>query len=293
MNLAEIEVFLSLAAELHFGRTADLLNLSQPRVSRMIRSLEGQVGGALFDRTSRRVSLTPLGIQLRDGLQTPYAQLRAGFNGVRAAARQITGSLRIGVTVTTASVAALDLIRAFQEHSPQCPINLLDVNFYNPYRALRNNRIDILINWLVLDEQDLVKGPIVEHRPRVLAVASTHPLAKRSSVSIEEVADYDVLKVLPPFPSAMLDAIVPPFTPSGRPLKRTHAVRAASEILTLVALGRIVHPTVASVPLFERDDVVLVPIHDMLPLPLGLIWRKTHENQRIRAFARFAEKFSA
>ena len=139
----------------------------------------------------------------------------------------------------------------------------------------------------MLDEPGLVEGPVIEHRSRVLAVATGHTLARKRSVSIEDVVDYDVLKMLPPFPGAMADAIVPPFTPSGRPLKRVHAVRAASEILTLVALGRLVHPTVASVPLFERDDIVLVPIHDLPPLPLGLIWRKSHENQRIRDFAEF------
>lgn len=293
MNLAEIEVFLVLARELHFGQTADLLNLSQPQISRMIRSLEGQVGGALFERTSRRVSLTPLGMQLRDSTGKPFTQLQEGFNGARAAARETKGSLRIGVTVTTASVTVMHLIKAFQDYSPQCHVVVRDVAFFNPYGSLRNNAIDVLINWSVLDEEDLIKGPIVEYRPRVLAVAANHPLAKKRSVSIEEVADYDVLQASSPFPSAILDALVPPATPSGKPLRRAYTVRAASEILTLVALGRIVHPTVASVPLFQREDIVLIPIHDMPSLPLGLIWRETHENQRIRGFARFAEEFAA
>lgn len=293
MNLSEIEVFLALATELHFGRTADLLNLSQPRISRMVRSLEGQLGGALFERTSRQVSLTPLGVRLRDNVKMPYAQLSAGFNNVRVAARETTGSLRVGVTVTTASVTVMSLIRAFQEHSPQCRVSIRDVNFYNSYSALRNQRIDILVNWCVFDEPDLIKGPIVEYRPRVLAVATNHPLAQESSVSIEDVADYDVLQTPSRFPSAMLDALIPAVTPSGRPLRRAHSVRAASEILTLIVLGRIVHPTVASVALFQRNDISLIPIHDMPPLPLGLIWRKTHENQRIRAFARFVEKNAA
>lgn len=293
MNLAEIEVFLALAKELHFGRTADLLNLSQPQISRMIRSLEVQVGGALFERTSRRVSLTPLGAQLRDGVGQPYTQLRSGFDGVRAAAREAKGSLRIGVTVTTASVTVMHLIKAFQDYSPQCHVTVLDVAFFNPYGALRNDAIDLLINWSLFEDDDLIKGPVVEYRPRVLAAAAHHPLAQKHSVSIEDVADYDVLNAPSPFPSAILDALVPAATPSGRPLRRIHTVRAASEILTLVALGRIVHPTVAAVPLFQREDIVLIPIHDMPPLPLGLIWRKSHENQRIRTFARFAETFNS
>jgi len=65
MTLAQAEAFLVLCDELHFGRTAERLFLSQARVSRLIASLEAEVGGALFERTSRRVRITPLGEQLR------------------------------------------------------------------------------------------------------------------------------------------------------------------------------------------------------------------------------------
>jgi DNA-binding transcriptional LysR family regulator len=55
MDTAEIEVFLTLAEELHFGRTAERLRMLQPRVSRLVSALEHRVGGVLFERTSRRV----------------------------------------------------------------------------------------------------------------------------------------------------------------------------------------------------------------------------------------------
>jgi DNA-binding transcriptional LysR family regulator len=78
MDTAEIEVFLVLAEELHFGRTAERLRLPQPRVSRLVASLERQVGGALFERTSRRVRLTRLGQQLEGRLRPVHAELIAG-----------------------------------------------------------------------------------------------------------------------------------------------------------------------------------------------------------------------
>ena len=65
--------FLTLAEELHFGRTAERLRMPQPRVSRLIASMERRAGGALFERTSRRVRLTPLGAQLRCELELVYA----------------------------------------------------------------------------------------------------------------------------------------------------------------------------------------------------------------------------
>jgi DNA-binding transcriptional LysR family regulator len=68
MDTNEIEVFLVLADELHFGRTAERLRLPQPQVSRLVARLERRAGGALFDRTNRRVRLTPLGERLRGRL---------------------------------------------------------------------------------------------------------------------------------------------------------------------------------------------------------------------------------
>jgi DNA-binding transcriptional LysR family regulator len=61
MDMQQVEAFLAVADELHFGRAADRVVLSRPRVSRLIASLEREIGGTLFDRTSRRVRLTPLG----------------------------------------------------------------------------------------------------------------------------------------------------------------------------------------------------------------------------------------
>jgi DNA-binding transcriptional LysR family regulator len=63
MDTADIEIFLTLAEELHFGRTAERMYVGQPRVSRVIAELENQAGGKLFERTTRKVRLTPLGTQ--------------------------------------------------------------------------------------------------------------------------------------------------------------------------------------------------------------------------------------
>jgi len=83
--MAQVEAFLALAEELHFGRAADKLRVSQPRISRLIAALEREVGGKLFERTSRRVALTPLGEQFHALLLPGYAQLQTAL--ARAATR--------------------------------------------------------------------------------------------------------------------------------------------------------------------------------------------------------------
>lgn len=76
MELRDIEIFLTLAEELHFGRTAERLHISQSRVSQSIKKQERRLGAVLFDRTSRVVRLTSLGEQLRDDLLPVQRELR-------------------------------------------------------------------------------------------------------------------------------------------------------------------------------------------------------------------------
>jgi DNA-binding transcriptional LysR family regulator len=288
MDTAEIEVFLVLAEELHFGRTAERLLMPQPRVSRLVAALEHQVGGALFERTSRRVRLTPLGEQLAGRLRPAYAELTGILDQARAAARDTAGTIQIGFSPTSNTEVLTRLVSAFEARHPGSQAVLHAVSNFDPYSALRRGDLDVLVNWLAVDEPDLTVGPALEERARVLAVASGDPLASRSSVSVEELADREVALMTPPFPTALNDAIFPPRTPSGRVIRRTHPVRSIHELVALIARGQIVHPTASGIPMLVRDDIALIPVTDLPPLPLGLIWCAAHDNARIQALAQTA-----
>ena len=137
MDTAEIEVFLVLAEELHFGRTAERLRLPQPRVSRLVAALERRAGGALFERTSRRVRLTPLGEQLASQLRPAYAQLTAALDDARTAARQAAGVLAIGFSPTSNVTVLTRLTEAFEARHPGNRARLDVVSNFDPYSALR------------------------------------------------------------------------------------------------------------------------------------------------------------
>src|ERR1700692_4503233 len=81
----QIDCFLAVATDLHFGKAAERLALAQSSVSEAIRSLEHEVGGPLFVRTSRRVQLTPLGEKLRRGVEPAALVLRATLDGCDSA----------------------------------------------------------------------------------------------------------------------------------------------------------------------------------------------------------------
>ena len=283
VELRELRIFLALADELHFGRTAERLGISQPGVSEAVRVLESRLGIKVFDRTSRRVRLTPAGEALRSGLVPALSALNQTLAQTSELSRAVRGLLRVGFILTAEGPALSRLIAAFQDRYPACEVTLQEVPTFDAYRALRRGDIDVVCNWLAVDEPDLTAGAAFAHYNRAVAVAPGHRLARQRTVSVEDLADEEVALPPPTTPPAVWDLIVPARTPSGRPIRRTRAVQTINEILSLVARGSIVHPTSSTVPIFNRNDIVLVPIRDLPPLPLGLIWCTSRENPRIRA----------
>ena len=293
VELRELRVFLALADELHFGRTAERLGISQPAVSESVRALESRLGVKVFDRTSRRVRLTPAGEGLKRGLVPALAAIDRALAGASELSRTAQCLLRVGFVLTTEGPALSRLIAAFQARYPACEVRLQEVETFDAYRALRRGDIDVLCNWLAVDQPDLAAGAAFAHYRRALAVAPTHRLAGRPSVFVEDLADEETALLPRSVPPAVYDLLVPPRTPSGRAIRRTHPVATINEILSLVALGRIVHLTSSAVPIFNRDDITLVPVSDLPPLPLGLVWCASRDNPRIRALNEIAAEMAA
>jgi DNA-binding transcriptional LysR family regulator len=293
IEVRELRIFLALTGELHFGRTADRLGISQPGVSEAIRNLERRLGVRLFDRTSRRVRLTPAGEELKRKLTPALAALEQTLAETSELSRDVRGLLRVGFVLTTEGPALSRLVAAFHARHPGCEIRLQEVETFDAYRALRRGDIDVLCNWLAVDEPDLSAGTAFAHYERAVAVAPSHRLARKAAVSIEDLAGEQVPLLPPTIPPAVYDLIVPPRTPSGRPIPRTQPVQTINEILSSVARGSIVHPTSSAVPIFDRDDIVLIPIGDLPPIPLGLVWCTSRENPRIRALDETARSLAA
>src|SRR5262249_24162678 len=221
VELRELRVFLTLADELHFGRTAQRLGISQPGVSEAARVLESRLGVKVFERTSRRVRLTPAGEELRRNLVPALAVLDQALAATSELSRAIRGLLRVGFVLTTEGPALSRLIAAFHARYPGCEARLQEVETFDAYRWLRRGDIDVLCNWLAVDEPDLTAGTAFAHYPRALAVAATHRLVGHTTVSVEELADEEVALLPPTIPAAVYDLIVPPCTPSGRPIRPT------------------------------------------------------------------------
>ncbi|AYF74792.1 LysR family transcriptional regulator [Nocardia yunnanensis] len=291
IELRDIEIFLTLSTELHFGRTAERLYLSQARVSQVIRKLENQVGGKLFERSSRAVTLTAIGRRLYEDLHTNYHDLRASLDRAARSARYGEhGLLRVGVTSSSLEEIR-PLLKMFQGRYPNCGVHIEHVHFGNPFGALRADDIDVLVSWLPIEEPDLVVGPVLYEEPFLLLVAADHPLATRQSASYEDLADYGVFGAgtAQQAPEYWQAAAVPFTSPSGRAIVRTAHADTFQDMIMLVASGKAITPVHAHAAVhYSRPDVAYVPMPDAPPARWALLWRRGADNSLIRDLAALA-----
>jgi DNA-binding transcriptional LysR family regulator len=285
MELREVEAFLVLAEELSFSRAAERLFITRPRMSQLIRDLERHVGGALVLRTSRRVVLTPAGVDLAAGLGSAYRGLGEALGQARAAARQAAGQLRVGFYSAVIADLLTETLRAFRGRCTGIEVSLIGVPWCDMLGPLRRGDVDVMALWTPLAEPDLTVGPAFSVQDRIIVVAAGHPLAVRAEATLEDVAEYGAFELWPPFPAPLREAMLPLVTPGGRTIGR-RPVATLSQAVTLVPHGLRVHASVAAaMDVFTRPGLTGIPVPQLPPLSAALAWRSAAANPHVAALA--------
>ena len=143
MELRQIRSFLSVAETLHFGRTAELIHLSQPALSLQIRALEEEVGVRLLERNRRKTTLTAAGLTFRDDAAGVVSQLDQAIRRARLAADGKLGLLRIGFISTAGNEIVPNLVRRFRESSPEVVLLLRNILTTDQIQMLSAGSLDI------------------------------------------------------------------------------------------------------------------------------------------------------
>ncbi|MFE7803018.1 LysR family transcriptional regulator [Nocardia sp. NPDC057440] len=285
----EIEAFLTLCEELHFGRTAERLRVSTAHVSKTIKAVERQVGVALFDRTSRKVALTPVGAQLRDELRPAYEQMQRSVRNARLAGRGIAGTLRVGYFGSAGGRYLLEVGEKFHARYPECEVRITEMQLSDGANRLRSGEVEALLCCFPMCEPDMAIGPPLISEDKMLAVASGHDFARRQTVSLEDLADVEMIQNPPELPADFDEFHHPKRTPSGRRIPPGPTATTFQEILALVGAGKGVYLTTTQAPLFyTRPDVTFVPVTDAPPLQFGLGWMSTGLTRRVEALVQVA-----
>lgn len=289
LERVEMDAFLTLAEELHFSRTAERLGVTPGRISQTIKKLERRIGGPLFERTSRRVRLTPLGERLRDNLLPAHRQIRHAVEDARTAARGITGELRVGFTTAWTGCLVQRVVDAFGARHPACTVGIREAHYNDTFTMLRAGELDLIVGEVEFAEgPDVTVGPVLISCTRALVVPADHPLAKEETVCREDFARAPLIRAIGLSPS-ITEGTYPSRTPSGRPVQDGGIAHGWQEMLTMIGAGKgVTIVSIDAAQFHSRPDVAFVPFRDAPPIEYALIWRTGRSTPAIEAFGRAA-----
>jgi DNA-binding transcriptional LysR family regulator len=207
MYLRDLECFLAVADELHFGRAADRLYVSQAMVSQSVRRLERQLGGALFDRTTRNVTFTALGAEF-EGLAR--IALEAVITAYRTGQRIARERPEVFVLAYSRDSAGdlLDLVR----RAPTSAVELRNMPTPAQVTALRQRRVHAGLGWET-PGSETIETAVVTRTDFVALVPEGHPLAVEGDVTVAELVTSPVVG----WPRALSPELTALFTGSVDP----------------------------------------------------------------------------
>jgi DNA-binding transcriptional LysR family regulator len=275
MELRQLEYFVAVAEEANFTRAAERVHISQPGVSAQIRQLEHELGATLIDRSGRAATLTTAGEAALEHARAALGSAAA----VREAVDQVRGLIRgrvlVGMVTSCTVEPLFEALAAFHREHPGVEITLVEDNSDQLLERIRAGALDLALVGTSGDAaaREPRTLPVVSER-LVAAVAPTHPLAERSSVTLAELASHPLACL--PTGTGIRAVFDQACVAAG--LRPRVAVQAAAPraVADLAARGLGIAVLSASMTADHGDRLRTLPIEDVAtPALLVLIWTKT------------------
>lgn len=210
IDLRHLRYFLAVAEELHFGRAAKRLNISQPPLSQQIAALERALGQKLFERTQRKVELTSAGRVLRKNVESIFAQVTKACAEAQQAGRGLEGIVTIGINYSAPLHPRFhEFIAKLHAQNPTLQVQLVE-NFYDAQLAgLRNSQYDLCVIWRQDsgEETDVAYSMLANDRLQAVIPSKMRMLASRP-LHLADVEDLPLLMTPRQARSALHDALL-------------------------------------------------------------------------------------
>ncbi|MDC7335284.1 LysR family transcriptional regulator [Streptomyces lydicus] len=277
MELRTLRYFVAVAEELHFGRAAARLHMSQPPLSRAIKQLETEVGATLFDRSSAGVTLTPVGAVLLDEARSLLDQ--ADRVRLRVAAAAGSATLTVGILGDSTDPGASRMARAYHRRHPRVEVRIREADLTDPTCGLHAGLVDVALTRGPLDETGLTVR-VLRADPVGALLRADDPLARHSSLKLADLADRRWFR----FPEGT-DPVWQSYWNGGEP-REGPVVRAVQECRQAVLWNGTVGMTLLNHE--PAAGLTVVPLIDMPPSRVVAAWNEGDTNPLIRSFVQTA-----
>jgi DNA-binding transcriptional LysR family regulator len=192
VELRHLRCLVALSEELHFGRAAKRLGLSQPPLSHHIRTLEAELGVPLFQRNNRRVVATPASEALAAQARQILASCDTAMNTARRVGRGEAGHLAVGFLHWTAHTLLPPIMRAFRAAYPDVEVTLQELATSQQIEAIAQGRIAAGFVWLPIANPEIATEPVFRE-PFVAALPAAHALAARARIPVAALAGQPIV----------------------------------------------------------------------------------------------------
>lgn len=286
-----LQYFVVLASELHFGRAAERLFISQPALSRQIRELEKSLGVELFTRTKRVVRLTEAGQVLLAESRRAINELEQIVIAVQRAGGGESGHLRVGSYSSVANYILPEIVAEFRRQSPGVELTLHeDLHRSELIESLLNRALDIAFVRPPLGQQNLSSDVLVKE-PEAVVLPESHPLAQAEQASLADLADADFIMWPRPFNTEGYDRMIAACRNCGFSPRIVQEASTNIAIIGLVAAGVGVGLSAFSNRHLQRRGVRFVPLKELESVTM-IAWNEVASKPTTRKFVELAQRLA-
>lgn len=291
MEMRQLKYFIAVAEELHFGRAAERVNISQPPLSMQIKNLEEELGFKLFKRNSRSVELTESGRYFLGKIKSIIDKLDEAKLNASRIARGDSGMLSIGFIGPAMDTCLPEALRDFHSKYPDTTLNLLEMKTDEQLEALASGKIHIGI--VRLFEQDLpgFASELIVREPYVLALYDDHHLTRFKKINLKKLNGEPFIFYPRSMHPKLYDAVYICFKNAGFTPDIVQEAKTKKTTLSLVASGIGISIVPESSGKLRLDGVQYRPVKGYLPdVEIYAAWNRKQDNPLITNFLHALKK---
>jgi DNA-binding transcriptional LysR family regulator len=284
-----LRYFAAVATEGNLTRAAERLFVSQPALTKQIKTLEGHLGVRLFTRSRAGMTLTAAGQVLAARVPAIMADWDQALQAAKTADSQAARVLRIGFLAGAANEATQQIIAAFARKRPDWRIEMRAASWLDPTAGLASGDTDAALLRLPFPGQDKLRVEVLLTEPRWVALPATHRLADREQIAFGELLD-EPFVAAPAATGPWRDWWLATEERAGHPI-RIGAVTDTGQPddwLTAIANGAgIALAPESATRYYARPGIVYRPLTGVSPSRVGVAWPpQADSNPVIQDFVR-------
>ena len=284
MELRHLRYFVAVAEELHFGRAAERLHMTQQPLSQQIRQLETELGVLLFHRTKRRVQLTEPGLAFLGEARQILQKAAQAIDIVRQVAQGESGRLKVGFSGFATYSILPKVLRIFRSRFPQVELELEEMTTSSQVQALQDHQIHLGLMIPPVPDATLTLELILQE-PFVVILPETHSLATQPELALRALANESFILVSRHLEPGYYDQCISLFQQAGFNPKVIQKASQKQTILGLVSAGMGVSLAPASIRNIRRTGVVYTTLNaPMSEVELAAVWRQDEPSPILQKF---------